>query len=71
LALRGGENVDNKEIALRLTEAMLSANVLILETAQNSIFPKEDINSQNAQVIADSYCEILQLLDEQVCESDQ
>jgi len=63
--------VDNKEIALRLTEAMLSANVLILETAQNSIFPKEDINSQNAQVIADSYCEILQLLDEQVCESDQ
>ncbi|EDS09881.1 hypothetical protein ANACOL_03326 [Anaerotruncus colihominis DSM 17241] len=69
--MRGGENVDNKEIALRLTEAMLSANVLILETAQNSIFPKEDINSQNAQVIADSYCEILQLLDEQVCESDQ
>ncbi|NBI80059.1 hypothetical protein [Anaerotruncus colihominis] len=63
--------MDNKEIALRLTEAMLSANVLILETAQNSIFPKEDINSQNAQVIADSYCEILQLLDEQVCESDQ
>ena len=63
--------MDNKEIALRLTKAMLSANVLILETAQNSIFPKEDINSQNAQVIADSYCEILQLLDEQVCESDQ
>ena len=63
--------MDNKEIALRLTEAMLSANVLILETAQNSIFPKEDINSQNAQVIAESYCEILQLLDEQVCESDQ
>ena len=69
--MRGGENVDNKEIALRLTEAMLSANVLILETAQNSIFPKEDINSPNAQVIAESYCEILQLLDEQVCESDQ
>ena len=63
--------MDNKEIALRLTEAMLSANVLIWESAQNSILIKEDINSQNAQVIADSYCEILQLLDEQVCESDQ